>query len=215
MFSKKIQIDFQAVGNGSACCVIDNVLADPDALVQFAARARAAFKPAQPDGDPGLELLMANAFTEKVNDFFRRNIRALFDARRTLDMRTKLAISTRAETPENAAQRVPHRFGTQLPPTQCFAKAELYLFHDESLGGTGFYRPKPAAVSATPDSFELMSVLPPRYNRMVFFDATLLHAAQLPPPEKLSTDPTNARLTLDGYFACRRNASPTANRLTR
>ncbi len=216
VFSNKIQINFQALGEGSVCCVIDNALTDPDSLIRFATKARASFVKAQPDGDPGLELLMANAFTEKVGDFFRRHIRNLFDARRALGSRSQLSIAT---APHESLQKqhgiLPHRFGSTLPPNQCVAKCELYLFQDETLGGTGFYRSKSDAVTATPDAFERVSTLPARYNRMVFFDGNILHASQLPSAEKLSTDPAKGRLTLEAYFVCQRKAGRIANRFIR
>ncbi len=216
VFSNKIQIDFQALGEGSVGGVIDNVLTDPDALVRFATKARASFVTAQSDGDPGLELLMANAFTEKVGDFFRRHIRSLFDARRAVGSRSQLSIATaRHDSLPKQNGVVPHRFGNPLPPSQCIAKCELYLFQDESLGGTGFYRSKSDTITATPDAFERLSVMPARYNRMVFFDGSILHASQLPSAEKLSTDPAKGRLTLEAYFVCQRKAGRIANRFIR
>jgi Family of unknown function (DUF6445) len=216
VFSDKIQIDFQALGEGLVCCVIDNALTDPDALVRFATKARASFVTAQPDGDPGLELLMANAFTEKVGDFFRRHVRNLFDARRAVGSRSQLSLATApSESARKLAGIVPHRFGSTLPVNQCIAKCELYLFQDETLGGTGFYRSKSDAIMATPDAFERMSTLPARYNRMVFFDGSILHASQLPSGEKLSTEPAKGRLTLEAYFVCQRKAGRIANRFMR
>jgi Family of unknown function (DUF6445) len=212
VFSNKIKLDFQALGEGSVCCVIDNVLTDPDALVRFATKARASFVTAQQDGDPGLELLMANAFTEKVGDFFRRHIRNMFDARRAVDSRSQLSLSAAPSASEGI---VPHRFGNALFAGQCVAKCELYLFQDETLGGTGFYRSKSDALTATPDAFERVSTLAARYNRMVFFDGTILHASQLPSAEKLSSDPARGRLTLEAYFVCQRNADRIAKRFIR
>jgi hypothetical protein len=213
VFSNNIQIDFQALGEGSVGCVIDNALSNPDALVRFAAKARASFVAAEPDGDPGLELLMAKAFTDKVGDFFRRHIRNLFDARRAVGSRSQLSIATApSESVRTQNGVLPHRFGSTLPVGQCVAKCELYLFKDEALGGTGFYRTKANAIAPTPDLFERVSVLPARYNRLVFFDGSILHASQLPAAENLSTDPTKGRLTLEAYFVCQRKAGRIANR---
>jgi hypothetical protein len=213
VFSNDIQIEFHSLGRGAVGCVIDNALADPDALVRFASRTRYAFAAAQPSGDPGLELLMAKAFTEKLGDFFRRRIRHLFEARRAISSHSLLTLATAPSDPTRTHSGImPHRFGSPLHVGQCVAKCELYLFKDETLGGTGFYRQKPEATVATPDAFDRVAVVEARYNRLVFFDGGLLHASQLKPAEQRSTDPTEGRLTLEGYFVCQRRAGRISNR---
>jgi hypothetical protein len=40
---------------------------------------------------------------------------------------------------------------------------------------------------------------------LIFYDGGLLHSGDITAPGKLSKDPVAGRLTLNGFFTCRRN----------
>jgi hypothetical protein len=44
------------------------------------------------------------------------------------------------------------------------------------------------------------------WNRMIFYDGGLFHSADISQPSLNSADPRTGRLTLNGFFTCRRNA---------
>jgi len=109
----------------------------------------------------------------------------------------------------------------------------LYLFHDPELGGTGFYVPTRSAADtgalfadarlAPPSAFATKYGLSPgymhgsnawfqriggiaaRWNRLIIYDGGMLHASDVIAPDRLSADPRSGRLTLNGFFTCRRN----------
>ena len=109
----------------------------------------------------------------------------------------------------------------------------LYLFHDPELGGTGFYVPRRSAADtgalfadarlAPPSAFATKYGLSPgymhgsnawfqriggiaaRWNRLIIYDGGMLHASDVIAPDRLSADPRSGRLTLNGFFTCRRN----------
>ena len=104
----------------------------------------------------------------------------------------------------------------------------LYLFRDPELGGTSFYKPRrppeelaalyakartlsgeafgqllgrqPGYLSSSNDYFEQIGTVPAAYNRAIFYDGGILHSGQIDRPERLSIDPEQGRLTLNGFF---------------
>jgi hypothetical protein len=49
--------------------------------------------------------------------------------------------------------------------------------------------------------------VPAAFNRAVFYDGGHFHSSHITQPEKLGADPAHGRLTLNGFFICRRSAS--------
>jgi hypothetical protein len=65
----------------------------------------------------------------------------------------------------------------------------------------------PAYPTATNKYFELVATVPAAFNRILFYDGGIFHAAHITAPEKLCADPEKGRLTLNGFFICRRSAA--------
>lgn len=114
----------------------------------------------------------------------------------------------------------------------------LYLFRDPGLGGTSFYKPRrppqemaalnfkarmlsgqafsqflggpPGYLTSSNDYFEQIGTVPAVYNRAIFYDGGILHSGQIDCPERLSKDPEQGRLTLNGFFLHRRTATGAA-----
>jgi hypothetical protein len=104
----------------------------------------------------------------------------------------------------------------------------LYLFRDPDLGGTSFYKPcrPPQEIAAlnlkarmltgkafgqllggpsgyltsSNDYFEQIGTARAAFNRAIFYDGGILHSGQIDHPERLSKDPEQGRLTLNGFF---------------
>jgi len=49
--------------------------------------------------------------------------------------------------------------------------------------------------------------IPAKWNRLIFYDGGVLHSGDITAPQKLSNDPVAGRLTLNGFFTCRRNVA--------
>jgi hypothetical protein len=118
-------------------------------------------------------------------------------------------------------------------PGQCVAASVLYLFQDPALGGTAFYRPRrpaqdtealvqasarmPAAefsqrsgiaagyMTGSNDWFERIGAVPARFNRLILYSGNVFHTGDITAPERLSSDPRTGRLTLNGFFVCKRS----------
>ena len=170
-----------------------------------------------------------------IEAFFQQYMRPLFDARRLMSMHARLAMVTLPPAALRPAQWICHSDHFGLESWQSIQASVLYLFEDTSLGGTGFYLPKRSAEETSQlftdaigmngdqfttrydiapgylcDSnayFQRIGGVQPRWNRLVFYDGTILHTGDIAHPERLSTDPACGRLTLNGFFTCRRNSA--------
>jgi hypothetical protein len=65
----------------------------------------------------------------------------------------------------------------------------------------------PAYLTTSNPYFELLCTVPAAWNRAIFYDGSIFHSAHIEAPERLSSDPEHGRLTLNGFFTCRRAVS--------
>lgn len=235
MFNPRPRIEALPITAQHDCYVIDDVLLEPEALVELAVRERAQFAPAPQNAYPGIELRMPEAFSARLDDFFRQYLRARLRARRTLRMYSRLSLVTLPPQALEPRQCICHRDRLASTAGEVALASVLYLFRDESLGGTSFYVPTrsqreidalivdsarmpmrefsarhgvaQAYLTGTNDWFERVLQVPPRWNRMIFYDGGLFHSGDIGAPERLSDDPRRGRLSLNGFFTCSRAAS--------
>ena len=234
MFNPKPRIQLVPIPGHLPCVVIDDFLLDPDALVADAMQYRDGFAQVPHNAFPGLEMRMPDDFSARLDEFFTLNIRSRLGARRTSQMFSRLSMVNLAPSQLRPLQRVCHHDNYASSPTQCFPASVLYLFKDPDLGGTSFYRPKqpapetnalfdtwagmtdedfsrligaaPAYLTASNDYFELLATIPAAYNRAIFYDGSVFHSSHITRPELLSSDPATGRLTLNGFWICRKAA---------
>ena len=55
--------------------------------------------------------------------------------------------------------------------------------------------------------FELIATIPAAWNRVIFYDGSIFHSGHVTQPELLNADPTQGRLTINGFFTSRKAAS--------
>jgi hypothetical protein len=242
VFSDNIKVQAAPLYGGGHAFVIDNALADPQSMIQFATRARTAFARSALAAQPGLELQLTDSINSKFDNFFRVHLRQFYDARRTLGCNTRLTMTTVKPDDLQPIQWLPHRYDHAVGEGESIVACTLYLFRDESLGGIGFYEPQRSQretmqlvqdcselnsidlerkyrlargyCTTSNEYFKLIRVVPPKFNRLVFYDGAAFHASHIVAGEKLSDSPLTARLTLNGFFHCKRNAGRFANRWT-
>lgn len=234
LFNPDLHIRTEPLTHGQCCYVVDDVLAEPERLVAWARAQRAAFQHLDFSAYPGQYVLLPATINAAIEAFFQQRIRPLFDARRLMSMHARLAMVTLPPEALRPAQWICHSDHFGLENWQSIQASVLYLFDDETLGGTGFYAPKRSAAETSSlfkdaiamsgpqftqryaiepgylcdsnDYFERIGGVQPRWNRMVFYDGTLLHTGDIHHPERLSEDPATGRLTLNGFFTCRRRS---------
>jgi hypothetical protein len=233
MFNAAATTSAVPLGDGQYCHVIDGALTDPDAIVEWARHQ--AFTPPRGYPYPGLVLDAPPTVAQLMTEFFAQTVRGAMGARRTLDSTTRLSLVTVPPEELEPRQWQCHRDRIAANPHDIlFAASVLYLFRDPALGGTSFYTPRQPAVQTdrlVADSqtlsaqnfsarygvepgymagsnayFERIASVPAAWNRMIVYDGSLFHSADIERPERMSADPARGRLTLNGFFTCRRNA---------
>ena len=217
---------------GFEVVVIDDVLLDPDSLVAWA-RGQ-AFQPPAGFPYPGLVTGAPGGLAARFADFFAQHARTRLQARRTLSHDVRLSMVSTPPEQLDPRQWQCHRDRVSTDPGVVFVASVLYLFRDPALGGTSFYVPRQSA-SATDriqyDSqtlsaaqftaryglrpgymdggnayFDCVARVPAAWNRMILYDAGFFHSGDIGRPGLLTTDPASARLTLNCFFSCRRQA---------
>lgn len=234
MFRTHPRIERMALPDGASCYIVDDALDEPQRWVRLAVREQARFERAAHNAYPGLELRMPAAVTVHLEDFFNQHLRATLGARRTLRSHSRMALVTLAEHELQPRQWICHRDRWVSEPEQCIAASVLYLFEDPALGGTNFFRARrsatetaqlvhdsgtedgpafaarygirPGYLTESNDWFEKIASVPARYNRLIVYDGDLYHCADIRAPERMVADPAQGRLTLNGFFTCRRAA---------
>jgi hypothetical protein len=233
-FSSQPQIQVVPLMGDACCLIIDNALAQPQALLDWAATQ--TYVPPRGYPYPGLVLDAPQALTQRVADYFALHARNRLGGRRTLDLTVRLSMVTVPPQDLEPRQWQCHRDRVaDDPKAVLFAASVLYLFKDASLGGTSFYVPKlsaqetdriladsqllsgpefaakhgvqPGYLNGSNRYFERVAQVPAAWNRIIFYDGGLFHSADVDQPASLSADPMRGRLTLNSFFTCRRQAA--------
>lgn len=232
IFNPQPQIREIPLGNGQVCCVIDDVLANPEAWVEQAVRYRAAFLEAPGNAYPGIELPVPAAVNEALIGYFSTYVNRRFGIRRITRSYSRLSMVTKRPEQLRPIQCFCHRDGTYVPAGKRMLASVLYLFPDEALGGTTLYRPirpdveiaalqrdaeqipfaafsgkygiQPGYMTGGNDWFEPLLNVPARWNRMVIYDGMVFHSADIHLPERMNDDPRSGRLSLNGFYTGRR-----------
>ena len=217
---------------GNEVVVIDDVLRDPDGLVDWA-RGRDFHAPAH-FPYPGLIVDGPKALSARLLDFFTQHARSRLGARRTLEHDVRLSMVSTRPGDLDPRQWQCHRDRVTTDPSVLFVGSVLYLFRNPALGGTSFYVPRqspsatdriqydsqtlsaaqfsaryglqPGYMDGSNAYFECVARVPAAWNRMILYDAGFFHSGDIGRPDLLTTDPATARLTLNGFFSCRRQA---------
>jgi hypothetical protein len=233
-FSRHAEARLLAVDGAPLCHVVDGALENPGEWRDFAVAARPAFADAPHNAFPGPELRLPEPVAAGLGSYFDERFRASFDGRRTERFYARLSMVTRALGQLMPWQWQPHVDQLATAPDQSIAASVLYLFDDPALGGTAFYRPKrpaaetlpmvedasrlppaefsarygvaPGYLTASNDWFEQIARVPAAYNRLIVYSGTVFHSGDITQPERLSDDPARGRLTINGFFTCRRRA---------
>ncbi len=231
LFNPAPRLQLADLSDGRVCVVIDDVLANPQGLADWAAQQR--FQPPNPIPYPGLLLPAPAEVAARTADFFALHVRKALGGRRTLDASVRLAIVCQPPETLSPVQWQCHRDRLQGPGEHLlFAASVLYLFRDPALGGTSFYRPRrpmaeiermvadsqrldgaafaqrwgvqPGYMLEGNAHFERVARVPAKWNRMILYDGGQFHSGDVGDASRLTADAASGRLTLNGFFTCRR-----------
>lgn len=233
MFNSRPIIRHVAIPGQAPCVVVDNVLLNPQRVLDYAKARRADFAFDDNNFYPGPELALPQETAFLLDEFFMQHIRRALGARRTISVSARMSLATLAPAALHPLQRLCHRDAQAFPDGQGIAASVLYLFDDARMGGTSFYRPTrpldeiaallrsasamdapafdtlsgsaPGYLTGSNAWFEQVASVPAAFNRGIFYDGEIFHAAQIEAPELLNADPGRGRLTMNGFFRHRRS----------
>jgi hypothetical protein len=229
-FNPAPRVSAVPIAPGEICIVVDEALANPQGLVDWAATRQ--FRPPEGFPYPGVLADAPPAVSAMVGDYFAERARSRLGGRRTLSTTVRLSLVTLAPRELRPVQWQCHRDRLGATPRDLrLAAMVTYLFRDRELGGTSFYRSRLSdeetermiadadGLSAAEFSrrygleagylngsnryFERLALVPAAWNRMLFYNGDLFHCGDITAPARLSADPRSGRLTLNGFFTCR------------
>ena len=121
------------------CVVVDDFALNPDELVGYAADHSSDFSTPE-RAYPGRVLPLANEFLGEMNRFIQREMSRLFGfCRGGAEFHTQFSLATMQPEEFTWVQRLCHS-DPRLGPGRANFAGLLYLFENEKMGGTGFYR---------------------------------------------------------------------------
>lgn len=206
--------------------VIDNAMADPQHLVEEAARATfaPAFGPA--GGYPGLRAPAPLDYVEVVARALFPQIVAAFTLPPVKLARAECNFSVVTQPPETlvAIQREPH-----IDTVNPLQFAILHYLCGPQHGGTGFYRhratgfekltenriapyrtarasepqPPPGYPARDSEAFEYIGGIDAAFDRIAVYRSRLLHSGLIPDPARLSSNARTGRLTANIFLTLR------------
>jgi Family of unknown function (DUF6445) len=210
--------------------IIDDALLQPQALVDLAEQHRAAFAAPTGNAFPGPELPLPPTVVDFFVDQFAEHAAVCLGAGPVVSATGRLSMVTLSPSQLMPLQRLCHRDRLTSNPAHKVVAGVLYLFQDERLGGTVLFRPRepvqrlqarmdrwaamdreaferdtgwPAAYFTTSNEvFEQVAVIPPRWNRLTYYDGGQFHGGHIEHPELLCDDPRRGRLTINLFFVC-------------
>jgi Family of unknown function (DUF6445) len=233
LFNPQPTIQVVPLVDGQCCVVVDDVLAHPQLLVDWAASQQ--FKGPVGYPYPGVVANVPPELSQRVADHFALFARKPLGGRRTLDATVRLSVVSQAPQTLEPRQWQCHRDRVADDPrAMLFAASVLYLFDNPALGGTSFYQPRqssdatdqmladsqlldattfsaryglqPGYMAGSNAYFERIGQVAARWNRAIFYDGGLFHSADVDETGPLSADVGRGRLTLNSFFSCKRNA---------
>lgn len=226
-----LQIHEQRIGNDAHCVIVDDFLADADTLIELAVNRADHFH--EPEiGYPGLILNLQPRLLQDIDRFILRRMGEQFSfLRGGATLQTGLTMTTRRPEDLTTFQRICHTDPRDTRGRKKFA-ALVYLFRDEALGGTAFYRWKkpevvykaleleqtnpqaaldlladnssvfrqpPRYITESNELAELVEIVPPRFNRFIFYSGEIPHSGHIAAPDRLTSDFRRGRLTLNCF----------------
>lgn len=224
IFNPDARIDVLRAGKTQeAIVVIDDVLLNPDVMIDYAARAAFALPPAT-SRYPGLVAQLPDSYRASLAEVLRGLMARTFETHPHFRPANYgfFGLATVPPQTMTPAQAAPHIDSHRL---NSFATVH-YLSHSP-YGGTAFFRHKATdhevitpirsdgyrrlrrqeleerkdqQLDAILDLYEEIAYVEAVFNRLVFYKAGLFHSARLENTEGLTDDPRTGRLTANMFF---------------
>ncbi|MCH9005844.1 MAG: hypothetical protein IH838_11205 [Proteobacteria bacterium] len=134
------EIRREEISEDQYCVIVDDFLQDPHELVDFAVSQASEFSMPERGNYPGPLFRVDGDAMTVIYQFIRSKMTKQFPfLRGKMSLWTFLSMATMRPDKLSHRQRICHTDPTSAPDRTCYA-ALVYLFDNEGLGGTGFYR---------------------------------------------------------------------------
>ena len=218
--------------DGSRVLVVDDFVEDAEGLVALARAMTGQFEAPAGHPYPGPQLALPDDLAADLAGYFERHVRPQLGAGEPLGMFGRFSRVTQDPATLDARQRICHRDDSGLPANERVCACVHYLFREESLGGTVFFRSlmpedqtqafmrdanalgadafgkkyglRPGYMTESNRYFEVIGRVPARWNRAIFYDGSIFHSGDIgrAPAAAYLSDP--GRLTINAFFRSRR-----------
>ncbi len=222
------------LADGSTVCVVDDFAQDPESLVAMAQAMAAQFKRRDGHPYPGPQLDLPAAMAAELDAYFQRQLSTRLRAGSPTGMYGRFSRVTQEPASLDGRQRICHRDNSGTEADDMISACVHYLFKDEALGGTVFFRSlmsdadtqqfmhdagtleaaafghryglPPGYMTESNRYFEVIGRVPAKWNRVVFYDGAIFHSGDIsgPSPDAYREGP--GRLTINAFFKSRRPA---------
>ncbi len=146
----------EAISENHDCVIVDDFLQDPHEIVEFAAHHAGEFSIPERSYYPGLLFDVNDDAMTDIYRFIRSKMTKHFPfLRGDMNLWTNLSMVTMQPDELSIKQRLCHSDPSKSPDRVNYA-ALVYLFENEGLGGTGFYRWKDFELLQKANAIELV-----------------------------------------------------------
>ncbi len=228
LFNPNPVVQTVLLSNGQQVYVIDDFAQNPEALVALAQSAAGRFQTPAGHPYPGPQLALPEVLSGQLDAHFQQHGRPPLQLGSSLGMYARFSRVTQSGPTLDARQRICHRDDSSNEPGQRISAAVHYLFRNEQLGGTVFFRSLmsdtdtqgflrdantmdgdafgakyglPAGYMTQSNRyFEVIGRVPARWNRVVFYDGAIFHSGDIQGPSLADYQAAPGRLTINAFF---------------
>jgi len=223
------RIETVQLSNGETVYVVDDFAQDPDALVALAESQIGQFQQTAGHPYPGPLMGLTEGVTGPLGAFFDQHVRPRLGAGPVLGMLGRFSRVTQDAATLDPRQRICHRDDSAIEPGEVISASVHYLFKDEQLGGTVFFRSlmsdaetrqfmrdsntldgsafsdrygiPPGYMTESNRYFEVIGRVPAKWNRAIFYSGSIFHTGDINwPAAKAAYQSGMGRLTINAFF---------------
>jgi glycine/D-amino acid oxidase-like deaminating enzyme len=223
-----------ALADGSQVCIVDDFVQEPESLVAAAQAMSGQFQQRAGHPYPGPQLDLPGAMAAELDGWFQRQLSGRLRAGTPTGVYARFSRVTQEPASLDARQRICHRDDSVIEAGQMISASVHYLFKDEALGGTVFFRSRmseadtrrfmhdagtldahafgdrygipPGYMTDSNRYFEVIGRVPAKWNRAVFYDGGIYHSGDIRGPSPAAYRESPGRLTINAFFKSRRPA---------
>jgi hypothetical protein len=228
----KARLEALQLSDGSTVYVVDDFAQDPEALAALAELNGGQFQLLPGHPYPGPQLSLTDGLAAPLGAYFDQHLRRRLGAGDGMGMFGRFSRVTQDPATLDPRQRICHRDDSGIGPDEMISASVHYLFKDERLGGTVFFRSRmseaetrqfmhdsttldggsfsdkygiaPGYMTESNRYFEVIGRVAARWNRAIFYDGSIFHSGDIGRAPLAAYREGAGRLTVNAFFKSRR-----------